>query len=72
MKGKITYLGGVKVANRIVVALIGSLLIFAVGLFRFFTETLSSTPLFIAYVFIITGAIGIVANGLRLGKTHNT
>jgi len=72
VKGKITYLGGVKVANRIVVALIGSLLIFAVGLFRFFTETLSSTPLFIAYVFIITGAIGIVANGLRLGKTHNT
>ena len=59
-------------ANRIVVALIGSLLIFAVGLFRFFTETLSSTPLFIAYVFIITGAIGIIANGLRLGKTHNT
>ena len=58
--------------NRIVVALIGSFLIFVVGLFRLFTETLSSTPLFIAYVFIITGAIGVVANGLRLGKTHNT
>ena len=67
-----TYLGGLKMTNRIVVALIGSILIFAVGLFRLFTETLSSTPLFIAYVFIITGAIGVVANGLRLGKTHNT
>jgi len=58
-------------ANKIVVALIGSFFIFAVGLFRVFTETLSSTPLFIAYVFIITGAIGVVANGLRLRKTHN-
>ncbi|WP_283152151.1 hypothetical protein [Guptibacillus hwajinpoensis] len=58
--------------NRIVVALIGSFLIFAVGLFRLFTETLSSTPLFVTYVFIITGSIGVVVNGVRLGKSHNT
>ncbi|MDO6654775.1 hypothetical protein [Anaerobacillus sp. 1_MG-2023] len=58
--------------SRIVVALIGSFLIFAVGLFRLFTETLSSTPLFIAYLFIITGAIGVIANGLKLGETHKT
>jgi hypothetical protein len=67
-----TYLGGLKMANRIVVALIGSFLIFSVGLYRLFTETLSSTPLFIAYVFIISGSIGVVANGLRLRETHNT
>ncbi|WP_226659176.1 hypothetical protein [Pseudalkalibacillus hwajinpoensis] len=58
--------------NRIVVALIGSFLMFAVGLFRLLTETLSLTPLFIASVFIITGVIGVVANGLGLGKTPNT
>ena len=52
--------------NRVVVALIGSFLIFVVGLFRLFTETLSSTSLFITYVFIITGSIGVVANGVRL------
>jgi hypothetical protein len=58
--------------NRTVIALIGSCLIFAVGLFRLFTESFFSTPLFVAYVFIITGFIGVVANGLKLGKSKNT
>ncbi|WLR59072.1 hypothetical protein [Guptibacillus hwajinpoensis] len=57
--------------NRPVVALIGSFLVLAVGLFRLMTESLSTTPLFIAYVFIITGLIGVVANGIRLGKTNS-
>jgi len=61
-------LGGFKLNKRII-ALTGSFLIFAVGLFRIFTESLSSTPLFVAYVFIITGLIGIVANGLKLRKS---
>ena len=58
--------------NRTVVALIGSFLIFAVGLFRLFTESLSSTPMFVAYVFIIAGLIGVVANGLKLAKSKNS
>lgn len=58
--------------NKKVIALVGSFLIFSVGLFRIFTESLSSTPLFVAYVFIITGLIGIVANGLKLGKSKST
>jgi hypothetical protein len=31
-------------------------------------ESLSSTPLFVAYIFAITGLIGIVANGVTLKK----
>ncbi|GIN37274.1 hypothetical protein MHI39_14770 [Heyndrickxia sp. FSL K6-6286] len=58
--------------NKIVVALIGSFLIFAAGLLRLFTESLSSTPLFVAYIFIITGILGIITNGLKLGKSKNT
>ncbi|SES61893.1 hypothetical protein SAMN05216389_10157 [Oceanobacillus limi] len=58
--------------NRTVVALIGSFLIFAAGLLRLYTESLSSTPLFVAYLFVITGLIGVVANGLKLGKSKNT
>ena len=58
--------------NRTVVALIGSFLIFAVGLFRLFTESLSSTPMFVAYVFITAGLIGVVANGLKLAKSKNS
>ena len=58
--------------NRTVVALIGSFLIFAIGLFRLFTESLSSTPMFVAYVFIIAGLIGVVANGLKLAKSKNS
>ena len=58
--------------NKTVVALIGSFLIFAVGLFRLFTESLSSTPMFVAYVFIIAGLIGVVANGLKLAKSKNS
>ncbi|MGG1686853.1 hypothetical protein [Pseudalkalibacillus sp. NRS-1564] len=57
--------------NRTFVALIGSFLVLAVGLFRLMTESLSTTPLFIAYVFIITGLIGVVANGIRLRKTNS-
>ncbi len=58
--------------TRTVIGLIGSFLIFAVGLFRLFTETLSSTPLFVAYLFFITGIIGIIANGIKLGKEKNS
>ncbi|WP_082693113.1 hypothetical protein [Bacillus sp. FJAT-29814] len=56
--------------NRII-ALIGSFFVFAAGLLRIFNESLSSTPLFVAYVFIITGFIGIVANGLKLKESKN-
>jgi hypothetical protein len=31
-------------------------------------ESLSSIPLFVAYIFTITGLIGIIANGVTLKK----
>lgn len=54
--------------TRTIITLVCSLLIFAVGMFRIFTESLSSTPLFVAYIFAITGLIGVVANGVILRK----
>jgi uncharacterized membrane protein len=54
--------------SRTIITLVCSLLIFAVGMFRILTESLSSTPLFIAYIFAITGLIGVVANGVILRK----
>ena len=54
--------------TRIIITLVCSLLIFAVGMFRILTESLSSTPLFVAYIFAITGLIGVVASGVILKK----
>ena len=54
--------------TRTIITLVCSLLIFAVGMFRILTESLSSTPLFVAYIFAITGLIGVVANGVILRK----
>ncbi len=65
-------LGGLKMNNRTIITLVSSLLIFAVGLFRIFTGYLSSMSLFVAYVFIITGLIGVVANGLKLKSSKHT
>ena len=53
---------------RIIITLVCSLLIFAVGMFRILTESLSSTPLFVAYILVITGLIGIVTNSVMLKK----
>ncbi|MEH7255006.1 hypothetical protein V7111_23120 [Neobacillus niacini] len=46
--------------DRIIITLVSSLLIFAVGMFRILTESLSSTPLFAAYALAIGGLIGVV------------
>ncbi|WP_193747675.1 hypothetical protein [Neobacillus niacini] len=54
--------------TQTIITLLCSLLIFAFGMFRIFTESLSSTPLFVAYIFAITGLIGVVTNGILLGK----
>lgn len=54
--------------SKTVITLIGSVFINLVGLYRLFSESLSLTPLFIAYLFIITGFIGISANGIKLFK----
>jgi hypothetical protein len=61
----------VKNKTRTIITIVGSLLIFAVGMFRILTESLSSTPLFVAYVFAITGFIGVIANGVRLRKLQS-
>ena len=54
--------------TRTIITLVCSLLIFAVGMFRILTESLSSTPLFVAFIFAITGLIGVFANGVILRK----
>lgn len=46
--------------TRTIITLVCSFLIFAVGMFRILTESLSSTPLLVAYIFAITGLIGVV------------
>ena len=60
--------------TRIIITLVCSLLIFSVGMFRILTESLSSTPLFVAYIFVITGLIGVAANSKMLKElqTHYT
>ena len=57
--------------TRIILTLIGSFLVFAFGMFRMLTESLSSAPMFVAYVFAITGFIGIVVNGVILRKAQS-
>ncbi|RXI96585.1 hypothetical protein DS745_23060 [Anaerobacillus alkaliphilus] len=54
---------------RTIMMLLFHFVIFFFGLFRILTEALASTPLFVAYIFAITGLIGIVANGLILYKS---
>ncbi|WEG18894.1 hypothetical protein PQ478_10515 [Alkalihalophilus pseudofirmus] len=56
--------------TKVLITLVCSLLIFAVGMFRILTESLSSTPLFVAYIFVVAGLIGAVANGLVLRKVR--
>jgi len=51
-----------------IITLLASLLLFAFGTYRILTETLSSTPLIVAYIFAITGFIGVVANLVNLRK----
>lgn len=57
--------------TRIIMAIVGSLLLFAIGMIRLLTESLTSTPLFVAYIFVITGFIGIIANGFALRKLES-
>ncbi|WP_407933982.1 hypothetical protein [Aquibacillus rhizosphaerae] len=52
--------------TRTVLGLTGSILLLAVGVFRLVTESLSSTPLFVAYIFAITGLIGAIAGSFKL------
>ncbi|ERN53937.1 hypothetical protein M3689_17550 [Alkalihalophilus marmarensis] len=56
--------------TKVLITFVCSLLIFAVGMFRILTESLSSTPLFVGYIFVIAGLIGVVANGLILRKVR--
>lgn len=58
--------------NRTIITFVCSFLIFAIGLFRIVTEAHSSTSLFVAYIFVIAGFIGMVANGLMLRKSKNS
>jgi hypothetical protein len=51
---------------RLFLVLLSSLLIFALGTYRILTKDLSAIPLFVAYIFSITGLIGIVANAVKL------
>ncbi|MEH7346952.1 hypothetical protein V7122_24265 [Bacillus sp. JJ1532] len=57
--------------TRLIITLICSLLVFAFGMFRILTESLSSAPMFVACFFAVTGFIGIVANGAMLRKSQS-
>ncbi|UCZ55082.1 hypothetical protein LGQ02_10295 [Bacillus shivajii] len=54
--------------TRTLITLVASLLIFTVGMFRILTDSLSSTPLFVAYLLAFTGLIGVIANSIMLRK----
>lgn len=58
--------------TRTIITLVSSLLIFLVALYRILTESLSSTPLIVAYILAITGLIGAVANGVVLRTLHTS
>lgn len=58
----------IDIKTRTIITLLGSFLLFAFGTFRIITGSLSSTSLFVAYVFTITGFIGTTANGSKLRK----
>ena len=58
--------------KKTIISLLASLLLFVFGTIRVLTETLSSTPLFVAYIIAITGFIGVVANVANLRKIRTT
>ncbi|AXI08319.1 hypothetical protein CUC15_04955 [Oceanobacillus zhaokaii] len=57
--------------TRSIITLVGSFLIFSVGMLRILTESPSSISLFVAYVFAITGFIGVAANIVILRKLQS-
>ncbi|WP_406944077.1 hypothetical protein ACJA3J_11795 [Halobacillus sp. SY10] len=56
---------------KIGIALIGSFLIFMVGLFRLFTEELQDIPLIVAYILTFSGFIGVITNGWKWKKRES-
>lgn len=57
--------------TRTIITLVSSFLIFAVGVFRILNESLTFTPLFVAYIFVIAGLIGVIASGVKLKKIES-
>jgi len=45
---------------RTIIGLISSLLLVTISIYRILTESLSSTSLFVAYLFAVTGLIGLI------------
>ena len=58
--------------EKTIITLLASLLLFVFGTYRILIETLSSTSLIVAYIFAITGFIGVVANLVNLRKMRTT
>ncbi len=54
-----------------IITIICSLIVFVAGLVRLFTEFISSAPLIIAFVFVFTGLLGAIINGVKLRKIIN-
>ncbi|SER56513.1 hypothetical protein [Salipaludibacillus aurantiacus] len=54
--------------TKVILTLTGSFLVFGFGVFRIVTELLASTPLVVAWIFAVTGLIGVIANGIMLRK----
>ena len=45
---------------RTIIGIISSLLLLTISIYRILTESLSGTPLFVAYLFAFTGLIGLI------------
>ena len=63
---------GLKPKTRLIITFICSLLLFGLGTYRIVTESLTSTPLFVAIIFAITGFIGAIVNGMKFTKIRST
>ncbi len=50
------------------IALAGSFLIFASGMYRILSGDFPETPPFSAYIFAVGGFLGVIANGMILRK----
>ncbi|MGP4060186.1 hypothetical protein [Halobacillus sp. H74] len=50
---------------KIGIALIASFLLLMVGVYRIFTGQLDDLPLFVAYIFAVSGLIGVITNGWK-------
>ncbi|CAM4237986.1 hypothetical protein BAMA_05730 [Bacillus manliponensis] len=60
------------IKTKFIIALIGSFSLCSLGTYRIVTDMLPEMSLIVAYIFAITGFIGVIANGIALKKVQST